>query len=105
MADLMQLQEDLTELRRLLHASRPAYSVWESGLAGIQDRLGSPETRAAALKELVEKREYFGGMGSLNDLFFCEANHNIPTGYTAGEANARLTSLLDRIFREASVGE
>jgi hypothetical protein len=57
------------------------------------------------LKELIGNREYFGGMGSLNDLVFCDVNDNIPTGYTAIEANTRLRALLDRIFREASAHE
>jgi hypothetical protein len=52
---------------------------------------------------LEELKGHFRGMGSLNDVVFCPENHNIPEGFTAGEANREIAKLLDRNFREASL--
>jgi uncharacterized protein DUF6966 len=97
-SDLDQLTADLNRLQQLL--AKSGGGGWVSILQGIATRLWQPDTRAQALKEL---KEYFGGMGSLNDVYFCEENKNIPTGYTAEAAQQELNALLDRTFRGVSI--
>src|ERR1051326_2368774 len=93
-SDLNALFQDLDRLRRLLVSAGDKH--WPSILQSIAVRIWSPENRDAALTEL---KRYFGGMGSLNDIVFCDVNQNIPPGYTGDAATRELDELLDRIFR------
>jgi predicted component of type VI protein secretion system len=97
-SDLSQLTAGLDQLRRLLEKSGD--TIWPQILQSVASRLWNNDSRQAALDEL---KKFFGGMGSLNDIFFCEQNQNIPAGYTEKDSNAELAHLLDKIFREASL--
>jgi hypothetical protein len=97
-ADLSALCADLDRLQRLFALAGDKRR--EPMLTGIVQRLWVPEQRLSALEEL---KQCFGGMGSLNDIIFCEANRNIPSGYKAEAATIELDLLLDNIFRGASL--
>jgi len=97
-SDLALLRADLTLLSQLLGDA--GESRWVQVLSSIAKRLEEPGGRRVALQELLAQ---FGGMDTLNDLVFCEANRNIPAGRTETAANRELNQLLDRIFREASL--
>jgi hypothetical protein len=62
-------------------------------------RVGILKTNSRA-KALAELESCFGGMGSLNDLVFCELNSNLPGDRTEAQANEEFGRLLDRCFRE-----
>jgi hypothetical protein len=90
--------ETVRQLRELL-----AKSSWSTRFEAVAARLENVAERPAALEEL---RSYFTGtIGSLTDLFLCDSNRNLPAGLTMEEANARLNSLRDELFRQlAAVG-
>ena len=96
--DLTMLRANLISLEKLL-ASGGAYD-WARRIGSVGERLAEPASVREALDELLSN---FGGMGSLNDFMFCEANQNLPAGRTTREVNKELNQLLDRIFREASL--
>lgn len=85
----------LGELRAFLRrANMPA---WDEHLEAIELRIVDPSARAAALRELEQG---FGGMGSLNDIFICPENGNVPPGQSPQAANKEVDRLLDAVFRE-----
>jgi Domain of unknown function (DUF6966) len=93
-SDPRALLRDLGQLEAFL-AGKDEY--WSTALHDVAQRIATGPDRDAALQEL---KGYFGGMGSLNDILFCETNRNIPAGSTAEAANGELDRLLDRVFRE-----
>src|SRR5215204_155636 len=70
---------------------------WERSLKEIDERLGDPSTVEMGRREL---EDCFGGMGSLNDLYFCELNSNLPAGYSEQQVNAEFLRLINAVFRE-----
>ena len=97
---MKRLQKALDELLRFLErVETPAGSTahWREQLSRIRTRLEAADGRAAALNDLDR---CFGGMGSLNDVFFSSGNGNVPPGSDAQSLNRELDMLLDRTFQE-----
>jgi hypothetical protein len=86
-----ELRNVIRRLSRLL-----AKSPWSARLLGASEKLESDAERESAL---VELRSYLGGMGSLNDVFLCEANKNLPDCLTVEEANRQLGAFFDEAFQ------
>jgi hypothetical protein len=85
----------LGELRAFLRrANMPHY---DAGLDTIDRKIVDPATRREGLRELEES---FAGMGSLNDIFICRENGNVPPGQSPEAANMEVNRLLDVVFRE-----
>lgn len=87
-------------LRRVLAVLRPTGTPWVPRLEALLLRLADPTSRGKAVAEL---RTLFGGMGSLNDIVLCEANGNLPPGWSEARANRRLGRALDTLFRESTL--
>lgn len=68
---------------------------WVNILSEIKNDLNHPDKRDNALKTLGQ---YFGGMGSLNDIWFSQKH--APQGYSPEQANLKLDKLLDNLFKE-----
>ena len=79
---------------------RSSMSHWVEKLVPIQAALGSLPARKEAVVVLLK---YFGGMGSLNDLYICEENKNVPAGMTPEKANQEFEQVLNDVFRDASL--
>ena len=75
----------------------PNGEVWIKILSKIKLDIINHNSREDALKLLDN---YFGGMGSLNDVVFTERNKNLPIGYTEKEANKKFEILLDKLFKD-----
>lgn len=73
-------------------------TFWVNKINPILAKIGSSHSQKKAVKSLLK---FFGGMGSLNDIYICDQNKNIPLGFTEKEANQKLKELLDRVFRDA----
>jgi len=85
----------IQDLIGLLRQTGSKYGVNE--LTGIVTDLVSEKQASNAGARL---EQMFGGMGTLNDLIFCEENQNLPSGEKAGIFNKRYCQLLDRTFKE-----
>jgi len=82
----------------LIQFLEPTGSVfWVNELKEIESRLSDD----LLINEAAHKFEnMFGGMGSLNDLIFCQTNKNLPNGETEKEFNERFSSLMNNAFKE-----
>jgi hypothetical protein len=100
--NVQKLRKALADLIGFLAEMKSAH--WERSLKEIDERLSDPSTVERGRREL---EDCFGGMGSLNDLYFCELNSNLPAGNSQKEVNAEFARLIDAVFREnrlASMG-
>jgi hypothetical protein len=70
---------------------------WVKILQDIRTDLSSEPKKLEAISLF---RQYFGGMGTLNDILFCEYNKNVPPHLSEEDANLIFAKLLDRCFRE-----
>ena len=70
---------------------------WVKKLNGIVSGLRSADRAETAATNL---ESMFGGMGSLNDLYFCETNKNLPAGESEIDFNERFYRLMDQTFKE-----
>jgi len=85
-------------VQELIEFLRPTGSEsWIERLSDIASRLRSSDHANSAATNL---ESMFGGMGSLNDLYFCETNRNLPTGVSEKEYNAKFALLMDKTFKE-----
>jgi hypothetical protein len=90
----------LGELRAFLRrANMPGH---DAALDAIERRIVDPATRREGLRELEQG---FAGMGSLNDIFICPENRNVPAGQSPEVANKELDRLLNAVFREVKLVE
>lgn len=80
----------------------PNGNSWVVILTKIKSDIINQDTRREALNLL---NDYFGGMGSLNDMVFCEGNKNIPEGYNEKQTNKEFEILLDKLFKEYKLFE
>ena len=87
---IAELRLAFAKLQDLLSNSR-----WPPILAEIATGLEHESSQQMAIERL---KGYFGGMGSLNDVFLCASNNNVPAGRDEAEANKELGDVLDRIF-------
>ena len=92
------LRDALQEVINFLEQTSEKY--WANELRKIDKRLIDKEQREKALEDLDN---YFGGMGSLNDLYFCEANENLPDGQSEKKVNAQLDKLLNVLYKKLSL--
>jgi len=87
-----------TSVQALVEFLRPTSSdFWVKELSDIASGLCSAdcaETAATSLEDM------FGGMGPLNDLYFCETNKNLPAGESEKEFNEKFSRLMDQTFKE-----
>jgi hypothetical protein len=72
-------------------------SYWVAELSDIDARLQDECSQAKAIEDL---ESCFGGMGSLNDLAFCDRNKNLPLEADLKEYNAQFGKLMDKVFKE-----
>jgi hypothetical protein len=77
-------------------------AAWDEHLESIERRVMDPAARTHALRELEQS---FGGMGSLNDIYICPENRNVPAEQSTEAANNELDRLLDAVFRELMLVE
>ena len=89
------LKKALAELVGFLEEMKSA--DWAQILRAINERLSNPSTVEMGRRELDD---CFGGMGSLNDLYFCKVNSNLPARRSEREVNAEFERLMDVVFRE-----
>ncbi len=87
------LDQAITELVPFLRECHQR--SWADTLTRIGADLRDEDSYARALGTLGA---LFGGMGSLNDIYICEVNRNVPAGHDAREANGELDRLLDNLF-------
>lgn len=87
----------LSEVINFLDQCGTVEKNWEKTLIDIRDELFAKESRKKALEKL---ETCFGGMGSLNDICFCETNRNLPKDANEKEFNAKWNQLLDMLFKE-----
>ena len=69
--------------------------AWVTLLGDIRSDLRLAEKQNMALETLSR---LFGGMGTLNDIYFCERNGNLPDGRDEKSVNAEFEGLLDELF-------
>ncbi len=82
----------------LIKFFRPTGSeYWIDQLREVLSALKS-DTRVDEAANKLEN--LFGGMCSLNDLYFCKTNENLPTGLNEQEFNERFNCLMDKTFKE-----
>ncbi len=89
------LRKALAELIGFLEEMKSTH--WERSLKEIDERLSDQSTVEIGRRQL---EDCFGGMGSLNDLYFCELNSNLPAGSLEKEVNSEFERLIDAVFRE-----
>lgn len=89
------LIESIDNVTSFLRSANSNY--WTSKLEEIRGRLLKQDQRIDALNDLDK---LFGGMGTLNDLVFCEANDNLPNGEDEANFNNKFSELLDNLFKE-----
>ena len=77
--------------------SKTPEKIWEKTLTDIKNRLLKKRKRKKALANL---ENFFGGMGTLNDIYFCETNKNLPKGTLEKDFNTTWNELLDVLFKE-----
>jgi hypothetical protein len=82
-SNIEKLKQALAEMIRFLEETKSEH--WAGILKGIDEQLSNPRTVELGRREL---ECCFGGMSSLNDLYFSERNGNLPAGYSADQANA-----------------
>jgi hypothetical protein len=87
----------LSEVINFLDQCGTAEKLWENNLREIKNELLNKETFDEALFKL---KRYFGGMGSLNDIYFCETNKNLPKGAKIEDFNSKWKMLLSNLFKE-----
>ncbi len=92
---IVKLKNAVEDLKKFLELTGSEF--WIKRLDGIISKLSTDVSRSQGAKEL---KELFGGMGSLNDLYFCETNGNLPEHKSEKEFNARFSNLMDRVFKE-----
>lgn len=73
----------------------PVGNEWIQPLSDIRLKISTTSSRLEGVDLLST---CFGGMGSLNDIFFDARNRNIPDGYTAEEANKKFEELLNALY-------
>ncbi len=85
-------------VQQLIEFLRPTGSdFWVKKLDEVLTELRSGNRANEAATKL---EGMFGGMGSLNDLYFCETNRNLPNGQNEKEFNERFSQLMDQTFAE-----
>jgi hypothetical protein len=85
-------------VEELVEFLRPTGSdFWTRKLSEIASGLRSRDRANAAA---INLEGMFGGMGSLNDLYFCETNKNLPAGENEKEFNEKFSRLMDKTFKE-----
>jgi hypothetical protein len=85
-------------VQSLIEFLRPTGSeFWVRKLSEIALGLRSAEGAQRAAADL---ENMFGGMGSLNDLYFCDTNKNLPAGEDEKGFNKRFAQLMDQTFKE-----
>ena len=94
-ADLRPLNNSIEGIVVLLESVDEKF--WSTKLREASTALADKNKQALTLRQF---KDYFGGMGSLNDIYLSDINKNLPTGFTAREANKKLSRLLDRCFKE-----
>jgi hypothetical protein len=94
-SNVKSLKRALTKL--ILFLDKMAAQHWVGVLKGILEQLNNPTTIEIGRHKL---ESCFGGMGSLNDLFFSEANGNLPPGFSEDKVNIEFNRLMDAVFRE-----
>ncbi len=87
-----------TSVQALVEFLRPTGSeFWVKKLSAIVSGLRSSVLAKEAANNL---ESMFGGMGSLNDLYFCETNKNLPAGNNENDFNEQFSRLMDHTFKE-----
>jgi hypothetical protein len=93
--NIQRLRRTIAELVAFL---RPTNSThWVERLTAIDRKLADPATVDIGRREL---ESCFGGMGSLNDLYFCDHNGNLPAGADPKVFNGHFDQIMDALFRE-----
>jgi hypothetical protein len=87
----------LSEVINFLNQCGTGEIFWQNNLIEIKNELLNKETFEEALFRL---KNYFGGMGSLNDLYFCETNKNLPKNVNVEDFNLKWKTLLNCLFKE-----
>ena len=75
--------------------------VWASLLRDQESEIAEAnrDGKPRRVKRRVKKlKQYFGGMGSLNDLVISKDNRNLHPQLSEEEADRRLGNLLDQLF-------
>jgi hypothetical protein len=95
---MMNYSKLIISVQTLIEFLKPTGSeFWVEKLSDIASGLRT-EDRAEISANNLEN--LYGGMGSLNDLYFCETNENLPTGENEKEFNEKFSLLMDRVFKE-----
>ena len=89
------LQIALADLIELLRVASDMH--WVNILERIERNLEDYTTQKEAVHEL---ESCFGGMGSLNDMFFCRQNGNLPEGESEETFNKNFNLHANRVFKE-----
>jgi hypothetical protein len=88
------------EIKVLFQLSNAESSkLWVKTLDQVEGKLSIENSILNGLNML---KSYLGGMGSLNDVYFCEDNGNIPKGYTSESANIEFGKRLKLLVEEFS---
>jgi len=77
--------------------SRASDRQWVNVLESIERNLEDRTTQKQALYDL---EACFGGMGSLNDVYFCRLNGNLPEGESEESFNKNFNLHANRVFKE-----
>ena len=93
---MKRLEKALSEVIQFLEQDT-AETHWLNTLKDIQRRL-QKEPKNKRTPDDLEK--LFAGMGSLNDIYFCEENENLPGGKSREHFNAQWSERLDNLFKE-----
>ena len=98
MSSKSRLARALQEVVVFLRAAPDSYSaLWVERLVVLQNALSVPSRSGRALTEL---ESCFGGMGTLNDLYFSDLNGSLSPGLSEAAANETFGRLLDQCFME-----
>lgn len=89
------LQMAIADLIELLRQASDRH--WVNILETIERDLEDPVTQKRALHNL---NSCFGGMGSLNDVYFCHQNGNLPEGESEESFNKKFDLFANRVFKE-----
>lgn len=90
-----QLRTALAEAIAFLRTTNSHH--WTELLSEIDSKLAYPSTSEIGRRELAS---CFGGMGSLNDLYFCNQNGNLPPGADSDVINQNFDRLMNSLYRE-----
>ena len=96
---VLNLLESLAETSQFLDEC--GMKVWASLLRDQESEIAEAnrDRKPRRIKRQVEKlKQYFGGMGSLNDVVISKDNRNLHPRFSEEEADRRLGNLLDQLF-------